>query len=69
MVGLQLAAPDVIDDADGLQRMLVDRVGVIHVELGLADDPAPFRQEPTQQTRLVHQGQDPIRALAMGQDV
>ena len=46
MVGLQLAARDVVDDADGLQRVLVHRIGVVHVELGLADDPTPFGQEP-----------------------
>jgi hypothetical protein len=45
MVGLQLAAPDVVDDADGLQGVLVDRIGVVHVELGLADD-RPIRAEP-----------------------
>ena len=27
-------------------RMLVDRIMVIHIELGLRDDAAKFRQEP-----------------------
>ncbi|MNS88206.1 hypothetical protein D3C72_1221720 [compost metagenome] len=67
VVGLQLAARDVVDDADGLKRMLVDRIGVIHVELGLAGDPPPFGQEPPQQTRLVHDRQDAIGPLAMRQ--
>ena len=69
MVGLQLAAPDVVDQPHGLKRVLVDRIGMVHVELGLADDPAPFGQEPAQQTRLVHQGQDTLRVPAPGQDI
>ena len=69
MVGLQLAAGDVVDDADGLQRVLVHRIGVVHVELGLADDPPPFGQEPAQEARLVHDGQGAIRPLAVRQDV
>ena len=67
MVGLQLAARDVIDDADGLQRVLVHRIGVVHVELGLADDPSPLRQKPAQQPGLVHHRQRAIRPLPVRQ--
>ncbi len=67
MVRLQLAARDVVDDPDRLKRVLVHRIGVVHVELGLADDPPPFRHEASQQPRLVHDRQDAIGPLAMRQ--
>src|SRR5690606_41772436 len=56
-------------DLDRLQGVLVDGVGVVHVELGLADDPAPLRQESAEQTGLVHQGQHPVGPLSVGEDV
>ena len=52
---------DVGDDAHGAQGVLVDRVGVVHVELHLGDDAAELRDEPAEHPGLVHQFQGPAR--------
>ena len=60
---------DVIDDADGPQGVLVDRVGVVHVELHLGDDPPELRQVAAEHAGLVHQLQRAARLPALGQKV
>ena len=69
MVVLERAGLDILEDADGLQGVLVDRIGVVAVELGLADDAGELGQEAAEQTRLVHQAERAVGPLAVGQDV
>ena len=56
----QRAAGDVGDDAHRPQRVLVDGVGVVHVELHLGDDAAELGDEAAQHAGLVHQGQGAV---------
>ena len=56
-------------DADREQRMLVDRVGVVHVVLHLSDDTAEIGNEAAEDARLVHAAQRGFRILTRGQDV
>ena len=50
-------------------RMLVHRIMVIHVELGLRDNAAKFRQEPAEHAGLIHPIQGQAQILAFEQDV
>ena len=45
---------DIVDRLDGLQRVLVHREVVIHVELRLTHDAAELRQEAPKNARFVH---------------
>ncbi len=66
-----LVAPvfDAVDDVDGAQRMLIDRIGMVHVELGLGDDAAELGDITAEQACLRHQAQRLVRILAAHQDV
>ncbi len=60
---------DAVDDVDGAQRMLIDRIGMVHVELGLGDDAAEFGDVAAEQAGFRHQAQRLVRVLAAHQDV
>ena len=57
MVVLQLAALDRREQADRADRMLVDRIMVVHVELHLRDDAAEVGNEAAEHAGLVHPAQ------------
>jgi hypothetical protein len=63
------AALDIVDRFNGLERMLVDREMMVHVELGLPDDATELRQETAQHAGLVHQRQDAAGMVAASHDV
>ena len=63
------AGGDVGDHAHGPQRVLVHRVGVVHVELHLGDDAPELGQVAAEHPGLVHQGQGPLRVAAARQHV
>ena len=50
-----------------LDRVLVDRVVVVHVELHHRHDPAEFRDEGAEHADLVHQPQRPLRVVVAEQ--
>ncbi len=54
---LDHAMLDIREDADREQRMLVDRIGVIHVVLHLRDDAAEIGDEAAEHAGLVHPAQ------------
>jgi hypothetical protein len=64
----QLAPLDLMQDADRLDRVLVDGEDMVGVELHQPDDARPVRDEARQEPRLVHQPQ-PERGVAAGEDV
>jgi len=49
--------------------VFVDRIGVVHVELGLGDDPAEFGNVAAQKPGLGHHRQGLVRVLAADQQV
>ena len=65
---LQLAGLDLVQDADREQRVLVDRVDVVHVVLHLRDDAAEIGHELAEHAGLVHPPQRDFRVLLRGQD-
>ena len=67
MVLGQFAALDGGEQADRPDRMLVDRIMVIHVELHLGDDAPEVRHEAPEHAGLVHPSQHRIGPLAVGQ--
>ena len=66
---LQLAFLDPGEQADRPDRMLVDRVMMVHVELHLGDDPAEIGNEAAEHAGLVHPPQHRLRIARAGQDV
>ena len=69
MIVGQAPAGDVGDHADRPQGVLIDRVGVVHVELHLGHDPPELRQIASQHASLIHQPERALRITASGQDV
>ena len=67
MVFLQLAGLDARQDADGADRVLVDRVGVVHVVLRLRDDAAEIGHEAAEHAGLVEAAQRRLRIVARRQ--
>ena len=57
MVVGELAALDPRQQADRADRMLVDRIMMVHVELHLRDDPAEVGNEAAEHAGLVHPAQ------------
>ncbi len=57
----ELAPLDLRQEPDGLDRVLIDRIDMIHVVLGLPDDTAEIAQETAEHARLVHAGQNALR--------
>ncbi len=62
------AALDLVQDADREERVLVDRVDVVHVVLHLRDDAAEIGNEAAEHAGLVHPAQRDFRILLRGQD-
>ncbi len=63
MVFLQFARLDLRQDADGADRVLVDRVGVIHVVLRLRHDTAEIRHEAAEHAGLVETPERRLRIV------
>ena len=61
MIVGQLATLDRRQQPDGADRMLVDGVVVVHVELHLGDDAAEVGDEAAEHARLVHPAQHDVR--------
>src|SRR6185437_11817245 len=64
---LEGAALDLMQHADREQRMLVDRVDMIHVVLYLRDDAAEIRNEAAEYPGLAHPSQRDLGILVRGQ--
>ena len=69
MVVRQLAALDRREQADRPDRMLVDRIMVVHVELHLRDDPAEVGHEAAEHAGLIHPAQHQVGRIEAGQHV
>ena len=69
MVVGQLAALDPRQQADRPDRMLVDRIMVIHVELHLGDDPAEVGHEAAENAGFVHPAKDKVGLGTRGQHI
>ena len=69
MVLGETAIGDPGDHAHRPEGVLVHGVGMVHVELHLGDDAAPFGQVPAKDVGLIHQGQGPLRVAAVGEDI
>ncbi len=67
MVFLQHTRLDLREDADRADRVLVDRVRVIHVVLRLRDDPAEVGNEAAEHAGLVETPQRRLRIMARRQ--
>ena len=67
MVLDQRPAFDLGKQADGADRMFVDGVVVVHVELHLRDDAAEVGDEAAEDAGFVHPAQDHVGAVAVGQ--
>ena len=67
MVLLKLALVDPGEEADRPDRMLVDRIMVIHVELHLRDDASEVGNEAAEDARLVHPPEHDLRPINAGQ--
>src|SRR5215472_13313113 len=59
---------DLMQDPDREQRMLVDRVDMVHVILHLCDDASKIGDEAAEYSGLVHPAQRRFRTFARGQD-
>ena len=68
MVGLQFAALDLREQPDRADRMLVDRIMMVHVELHLRDDPAEVGNEAAEHAGLVHPAKHHLGRVERGQD-
>ncbi len=66
---LELPRLDVVQDADREDRVLVDRVVVVHVVLHLRDHAAEIRHEAAEDAGLVHAPERGRGILARGQDL
>ncbi len=66
---LSLARLDIVQDPDGVDRMLVDRVHVVHVVLHLRHDAAEVRHEAAEDAGLVHAAERRLRVLPRRQDL
>ncbi len=64
MIGGEQPALDLREQADGADRVFIDGVVMIHVELHLRVDPAKVRHEATKHARFVHPAQRGFRILA-----
>ena len=62
-----VAVLDLVQDADGADRVLVDRVDVIHVVLHLRDDAAEIGHEAAEHAGLVQTPQRRLRIVPRGQ--
>ena len=69
MVGLVLTQLNIPDNADSAQGMFIDRIGMIHIELGLTDNMAKFGDIPAQKAGLGHQGQGTVRRFPLDQNL
>ena len=67
MIVLELAALDRGEQADGADRMLVDRIMMVHVELHLRDDAAEVGNEAAEYAGLVHPAKHQLRVVDAGQ--
>ncbi len=67
MILAELAVLDAMQDAEREQRVLVDRVHVIHVELHLRHDTAEVRHEAAEDADLVHAPEDALGIAGRGQ--
>ena len=67
MIVGKLAALDFRQQPDRPDRMLVDRIMVVHVELHLGDDAAEVGNEPAEHAGLVHPAKRDIGLVACGQ--
>ena len=67
VVGLQLTALDRGEQADGPDRMLVDGIMMVHVELHLRDDAAEVGNEAAEHAGLVHPPKHRFRVIDRGQ--
>ena len=65
----ELALLDAVQDADGPDRVLVHRIGVVHVVLHLRHDPAERRNQAAEHTGLVHPPERDIGRPGRGQHV
>ena len=63
----QFAPLDRRQQADRADRMLVDRIVMVHVELHLPDHPAEIGDEPAEHACLVHPAQHELGRVATGQ--
>ena len=68
MVGLELAAFDLREEADRADRMLIHGIVMIHVELHLRDDAPEVRNEAAEYARLVHPPQHDLGRMHRRQD-
>src|SRR3546814_17458421 len=62
MVGPELAALNLRHETDRADRMLVDRIMMVHVELHLRDDAPEVRNETAEHAGLVHPEQHRFRS-------
>ncbi len=69
MILLQFAALDRREEADRADRMLVDRIMVVHVELHLRDHPAEIGNEAAEDPGFVHPAQHQLGRMDAGQHV
>ncbi len=67
MIVFQQSALDLAEQPDCADRMLVDCVMVIHVELHLRVDPAKIGHEAAEHARLIHPAQRDFRVIAPAQ--
>ena len=64
MVLAHLTGGNIGYDAHSPQGVLINRIGMVHIELHLSDDAAKFRKIAPQDPGLIHQGQGAIGAFA-----
>ena len=69
VIGRQIAALDLAEQADGADRMFVHRVMVIHVKLHLPADLAEIGHEAAEHARLVHPAQHGFGVAPPGQHI
>ena len=67
MILLELAALDRREQADRPDRMLVDRIMMVHVELHLRDDAAEVGNEAAEHAGFVHPPQHGVGLVDVGQ--
>ena len=67
VVGFQFAPLEAVQDADGPDRVLIDRVDVVHVILHLRDNAAEIRDEPAEDAGVAEPLQPLFRILFVRQ--